>query len=197
MKLYYAPAACSLAPHIVLREAGMPFEPVKTDIRAKTLADGSDYTKVNPKGAVPALQLDSGDVLTENAAILQYIADMGGTDDLIPKSGIARYRVLEWLTYVSSELHKAHAPLFNPAAGEDAKQMARELLEKKYVYVAGELGEGPYLTGETFTPADAYLFVMLTWAQKFGLNTAGLDAFRDRVAARPAVVEALRVEAAA
>ena len=195
MKLYYYPGACSLGPHIVLREAGAPFEAVNADIRTKKLPDGSDYLSVNPKGAVPALQLDTGDVLTENTTIMQYVADMGGTDDLIPKSGMARYRQLEWLSYVSSEVHKTHAPLFNPAAGEDAKTMAKEMLAKKYKYVAGELGDKPFLTGDAFTPADAYLYVMLTWAKKFGIET-GLDAYRDRVAARPSVQEAERVEAA-
>ena len=195
MKLYYYPGACSLGPHIVLREAGAPFEAINANIRTKTLPDGSDYLAVNPKGAVPALQLDTGDVLTENTTIMQYVADMGGTDDLIPKSGIARYRQLEWMSYVSSEIHKTHAPLFNPQAGEDAKAMAKEMLAKKYKYVVGALGDKPYLTGDAFTPADAYLYVMLTWAKKFGIET-GLDAYRDRVAARPAVQEAERVEAA-
>lgn len=195
MKLYYYPGACSLGPHIVLREAGASFEPVNANIRTKKLPDGSDYLAVNPKGAVPALELDTGDVLTENTTIMQYVADMGGTDDLIPKSGMARYRALEWMSYVSSEIHKTHAPLFNPAAGEDAKTMAKEMLAKKYQYVVGALGDKPFLTGDAFAPADAYLYVMLTWAKKFGIET-GLDAYRDRVGARPTVQEAERVEAA-
>lgn len=201
MKLYYAPGACSLAPHIALREAGLAFEPVKTDIRAKKLPDGGDYLSVNPKGGVPALGLDdgpnAGEVLTENAAILQYVADMAPDSGLIPAEGLARYRVLEWLTYVSTELHKGFAPLWNPAAGEDAKQAARDLLAKKFDYVHGRLGNGPYLTGETFTPADAYLFVILNWTAMHGIDLArwpGLVAFQERMAARPAVHEAMRVE---
>lgn len=197
MKLYYAPGACSLAPHIALREAGLPFEPVRTDIRAKKLPDGGDYLAINPKGGVPALGLDDGEVLTENAAILQYVAEMAPGSGLIPKDGLARYRVLEWLTYVSSELHKGFAPLWSPAAGEDAKQAARDLLAKKFDYVQTRLGEGPYLTGQSFTPADAYLFVMLNWTAIHGIDLSrwpALVALQHRVGERPAVQEAMRVE---
>lgn len=197
MKLYYAPGACSLAPHIALREAELPFEPIRTDIRAKTLPDGSDYLRVNPKGAVPALGLDDGELLTENATVLQYIADQAPPGQLIPAEGLARYRVLEWLTYISSELHKGFGPLWNPAAGEDAKAAARELVGKKFDYVQGALGERPFLTGETFTPADAYLFTILGWTGLHKIDLGrwpGLAAFRERVASRPAVIEAMRVE---
>ncbi len=197
MKLYYAPGACSLAPHITLREAGTVFEAVETDLRAKTLPDGSDYLAVNPKGAVPALQLDDGDVLTENAALLQYISDMAPQAGLIPASGTARYHVLEWLTYVSSELHKSFGPLWNPASGDDAKQAARDLLAKKFDYVQRALGDEPYLTGDSFTPADAYLFVMLNWTAMHGIDLSrwpALVALQQRIAARPAVQEAMRTE---
>lgn len=197
MKLYYSPGACSLAPHIALREAGIAFEPVKTDIRAKKLPDGGDYFAVNPKGSVPALGLDSGDVLTENAAILQYIADAAPGGGLIPASGLGRYRVLEWLSYVGSELHKSYGMLWNPKASEEAKQTARELVAKKFDYVQARLGEGPYLTGETFTPADAYLFVMLDWTKMHGIDLArwpALVALQERIAARPAVQAAMRAE---
>jgi len=197
MKLYYAPGACSLAPHIALREAGLDFEPVKTDIRAKKLEDGSDYVAINPKGAVPALGLDGGEVLTENAAVLQYIADMAAADRLMPSSGLGRYRVLEWLTYVSSELHKGFGPLWSPTSSDAAKQGARDLLAKKFDFVQAQMGEQPYLTGDNFTPADAYLFAILGWTGLHGIDLsrwAGLSAFQKRVAARPAVREAMRVE---
>jgi len=197
MKLYYAPGACSLAPHIALREAGLDFEPVKTDIRAKKLEDGSDYVAINPKGAVPALGLDGGEVLTENAAVLQYIADMAAADRLMPSSGLGRYRVLEWLTYVSSELHKGFGPLWSPTSSDEAKQGARDLLAKKFDFVQAQMGEQPYLTGDNFTPADAYLFAILGWTGMHGIDLsrwAGLSAFQKRVAARPAVREAMRVE---
>lgn len=201
MKLYYAPGACSLAPHIALREAGIEFEPVRTDIRAKTLEDGSDYFAINPKGAVPALGLDdgpdAGEVLTENAAVLQYIADMAPADRLIPPSGLGRYRVLEWLTYISSELHKGFGPLWSPASSDEAKQGARDLIAKKFDFVQAQMGDQPYLTGDNFTPADAYLFAILGWTGMHGIDLsrwAGLSAFQQRVTARPAVQEAMRVE---
>lgn len=196
MKLYYAPGACSLAPHVALREAGLGFEPVKTDIRAKTLEDGTDYRTINPKGAVPALALESGDVLTENATILQYIGDQSGGRTLLPDGGIRRYRVLEWLTYISSELHKGFGPLWK--GGSDAeKEAARQAIGAKFDYVQERMGEGPYLTGDEFTVADAYLLVMLGWTQIHGIDLSrwpGLAAYRERVAARPAVREAMQVE---
>lgn len=197
MKLYYTPGACSLAPHITLREAGLDFEPVKTDIRAKTLPDGSDYLAINPKGAVPALQLDDGDVLTENATLLQYIADQAPASGLIPSSGTARYHVLEWLTYVSSEVHKSFGPLWNPASTDDAKQAARDLVAKKFDFVAAQLGDKPYLTGDLFTPADAYMFVMLNWTKMHGIDLErwpSLRTLQARIAERPAVQAAMRAE---
>ncbi|HZF41874.1 MAG TPA: glutathione transferase GstA [Sphingomonadaceae bacterium] len=197
MKLYYAPGACSLAPHIVLREAGLDFEPVKTDIRAKTLPDGSDYLAINPKGAVPALGLDGGEVLTENAVVMQYIADQAPASGLIPASGTARYRVLEWLSYIGSEVHKSYGALWNPASSDEAKQAARELVGKKFDFVAGRLGDKPYLTGDNFSPADAYFFVMLSWTRMHGIGLSRwptLIAFQDRVAARPAAQAAMRAE---
>ena len=196
MKLYYAPGACSLAPHIALREAGLGFEPVKTDIRAKRLEDGTDYRTINPKGAVPALALESGDVLTENATILQYIGDQSGGRTLLPDNGIRRYRVLEWLTYISSELHKGYGPLWK--GGSDAeKEAARQALAAKFDYVQEKMGEGPYLTGDEFTVADAYMVIMLNWTQIHGIELnrwPGLAAYRERVTARPAVREAMQVE---
>ena len=195
MKLYYAPGACSLAPHIVIREAGLPADLVKVDLRAKKLEDGSDYLAINDKGAVPALGLDADEVLTENAAVMQYLADLSGNDTLLPPSGIRRYRVLEWLIYVTTELHKGYGPLWNPASADDLKQATREMLAKKFTYVEGKLGENEYLTGTEFTVADAYLFVMLRWSAHHGVDIGpGLTAYRDRVAARPAVAKALEEE---
>ena len=197
MKLYYAPGACSLAPHIALREAGVDFEPVRTDIRNKTLPDGSSYLDVNPQGAVPALGLEGGDVLTQNVAIMEYISDQAPEKALIPADGLAHYRVIELLAYISSEVHKSHAPLWNPASSEEAKQAARELVAKKYDYLQTRLGDGPYLTGEAFTPADAYLFVMLSWAEMKGIDLSRfpqLAAFFERVKQRPAVQDAMCAE---
>ena len=198
MKLYYAPGACSQAPHIALREANVAFDLVKTDIRAKKLADGSDYLAINPKGAVPALQLEDGTVLTENAAILQYVGDYAPESGLLPRLGdFDRYRVIEWLNYVATELHKGFGPLWNPSASEDAKEAARELLGKKFDYVQGRLGDGPYLLGERFTLPDAYLFVILNWTKMHGIDLArwpGLTAYQQRVVQRPRVVETLGAE---
>jgi glutathione S-transferase len=198
MKLYYAPGACSQAPHIILHEAGLPHDSAKVDIRAKKLGDGSDYLRVNPKGAVPALELDDGQVLTENAVILQYIADHAGAFELLPRPGdLQRYRVLEWVNYVATELHKSFGPLFNPAAGDEAKQAARDVIGKKLDFVEGQIGDKPYLLGDQFTLPDAYLFVILGWTGKMQIDLNGwpkLAAFRKRVAERESVREVLEFE---
>lgn len=197
MKLYYTPGACSQAPHIVLREAGLPFEPVKVDLAAKRTESGEDYWKINPKGAVPALGLDDGTVLTENAAILQYLADQTGGDLLPPAGSIRRYHALEWLTYISTELHKGFGPLWNPSTPDSFKDTTRQLLAKKFDYLQQRLGDGPYLTGDTFTIVDAYAFVILNWTGKHNIDLSrwpGLTAFVARVADRPAVREVLEVE---
>ena len=197
MKLYYSPGACSIAPHIALREAGAEFEAVKTDIRGKKLPDGSDYLAVNPKGSVPALGLDDGEVLTENAAVLAYIADQAPASGLIPASGIARYRVLEWLSYVGAEVHKSYGMLWNPQSSDEAKQLARELVGKKFDFVAGRLGDNDYLTGDSFSAADAYLFPMLNWTAMHGIDLGRwptLKALQARIAARPAVRETMKAE---
>jgi len=198
MKLYYAPGACSQAPHIILHEAGLPHDSAKVDIRAKKLEDGSDYLRVNPKGAVPALELDDGQVLTENAVILQYIADHAGAFELLPQPGdLQRYRVLEWVNYVATELHKSFGPLFNPAAGNETKQMARDLIGKKLDFVEGQIGDKTYLLGDQFTLPDAYLFVILGWTGKMQIDLNGwpkLAAFRKRVAQRESVREVLEFE---
>jgi glutathione S-transferase len=196
MKLYYAPGACSQAPHIALRETGAAVELMKVDLRAKRTEDGRDYREINAKGAVPALELADGSVLTENAAILQYIADEHG-GDLIPLSGIRRFRVLEWLNYIATELHKGFGPLWNPASSEEAKESTRKLLGTKFDFVQQQIGDGPYLTGDGFTIADAYLFVILGWTRIHGIDLSGwpgLTAFVAKVAERPSVQAALRAE---
>jgi glutathione S-transferase len=198
MKLYYSPGACSQAPHIALREAGLPFDLVKVDLRTKRLESGGDYRAVNPKGSVPALGLDDGSVLTENAVVLQYIADRAPNSGLIPNFGtMERYRLLEWVNYITTELHKASGPLWNPATPEEARQATRDLLAGKYDYVQGRFGSGPHLTGDAFTIADAYLFVVLGWTgiQKIDLaRWPKLGAFAARVAERPTVRAALHAE---
>lgn len=198
MKLYYSPGACSQAPHIALIETGLPFELVKVDLATKRLDSGEDYLGINPKGAVPALGLDDGGILTENAVVLQYIADRAPDARLVPPFGtIARYRLLEWLNYIATELHKGFAPLFHPAGSEADKAAARDSLTAKFDYVAAELGDGPFLTGADFTIADAYLFVVLRWSRIFHIDLArwpALAAFVARVAERPAVQAALHAE---
>lgn len=199
MKLYYAPGACSLAPHITLREAGLPFELDKVDVRAKRTEAGDDFAAVNPKGQVPTLGLDDGGVLTENAVINQYIADRAPESGLLPPPGtMERYRALEWLTFVTTELHKGFSPLFKPNTPDDYKPVAKENLAARFAYVDRQLADGrAYLTGDTFAAPDAYLFVMLTWADRMGLDLSklvSLKAYKERVAARPKVQEALRAE---
>lgn len=198
MKLYYAPGACSQAAHIVLHETGFSHDSVRVDLRAKTVEDGSDYFRINAKGAVPALELENGEVLTENAVILQYLGDRSGSSDVFPPLGdFRRYRVLEWLNYVATELHKGFAPLWNPAAASEWKQATREQLAKKFDYVEQQLGERPFLTGNQFTIADAYLFVMLGWTKVHKIDLGrwpGLTAFRERAAQRPSVRQVLEFE---
>ena len=198
MKLYYAPGACSQAPHIVLHELGFDHDAMRVNFPSKTLDDGSSYLSVNPKGAVPALELDNGEVLTENAVILQYLGDRAGSPDLLPPLGqFRRYRVLEWVNYVATELHKGFGPLWNPASAPEWKQATRELVGKKFDYVEGRLGDGPYLMGEEFTLPDAYLFVILGWTTMHDIDLArwaNLTAFRERVMERPAVRHVLRFE---
>jgi glutathione S-transferase len=197
MKLYYAPGACSLAPHITLREAGIPFDLVKVDLIAKRTESGEDYKAINIKGAVPALGLDDGSVLTENAAILQYVADQGGGDLMPPMMSMKRYRVLEWLNYIATELHKGFGPLWNPATPADYKEATRQALAQKFDYLQAQIGDGPYLTGADFSIADAYAFVILNWTRVHDIDLSrwpGLTAFSGRVAQRPAVQDALRAE---
>ena len=197
MKLYYSPGACSQAPHILLHEVGLEHDAKRVDLKAKTLEDGSDYLKVNPKGAVPALQLASGEVLTENAVILQYIGDRAAWPEVLPSMGeFRRYRVLELLNYITTELHKRFGFLFNPNATDDFKQFVIADLRKKLDYIDGRLGAGPFLMGEQLTLPDTYLFVITQWTDKMiGLDPwPNLKAFRDRMLQRPAVRHVLKFE---
>jgi glutathione S-transferase len=199
MKLFYAPGACSLSPHIVLRELDLPFELEAVDLRTKTTASGADFTAINPKGYVPALQLDDGEVLTEGAAIVQYLADKHAPGVLAPVAGtVDRARLNGHLNFISAELHKAVGPLFNPALAPDAREAASANLGRKLGVLDGALSDGrPYLTGPDFTVADAYLFVVLSWVPKFGVDLARwprLDAFSRRVAARKTVQSAMAAE---
>lgn len=198
MKLYFAPGACSLCPHIVLLEAGLAAETVQVDLKTHQLPDGSDYRAINPRGYVPLLELDDGQRLTENAALVQYIAERSADRGLLPPAGtMARTRVQEWLAFVGSELHKGFSPLFNPAMPEEAQAVFKKKLAERLRWVDQQLAGKSYLTGETFTVADAYLFVIAGWAGRVGLDVAGLEnlaAHQARVHNRPAVQAALKAE---
>jgi glutathione S-transferase len=198
MKLYYAPGACSLASNITLREAEMPFEAVKVDLRAKKTEGGEDYNSINPKGYVPALRLDNGEVLTENVAVLQYICDQKPAAKLIPQSGaMERYRFVEWLAFINSEVHKPHGVFFNPAAGDDVKQIYRGAITRRYGWLQGVMSTRQFLMGSQFTGADAYLYTILRWAPLASLDLAewpSLKSYAERIAGRPRVQEAVRAE---
>jgi glutathione S-transferase len=198
MKLYYSPGACSLSPHIALREAGLPFDLVLASTKTHKLADGTDYYTINPKGYVPLLELDDGQRLSEGPAIVQYIADLAPASGLAPAAGtMARYRLIEWLNFVSTELHKSYSPLFNPAMPEDGKAVYRERLKGRYKYVNEQLEGKSFLLGDTFSAADPYLFTVTTWAPRVSLDLSGLgylQAYMARVGARPAVQAALKAE---
>ena len=197
MKLFYSPGACSQAPHILLHETGLDHDSVRVDLRAKKLEDGSDYLQINPKGAVPALQLDSGEVLTENAVILQYLGDRAAWPEVLPPlGGFRRYRVLELVNFITTELHKRFSYLFSQTATADMKQLVTEELSKKLDFIDERLGDGPFLFGEDLTLPDPYLFVITGWADKFiGLDRwPNLRAFRERMMERPAVRQVLQLE---
>jgi glutathione S-transferase len=198
MKLYFSPGACSLSPHIVLREAGLPFDLEQVDVRAKKTKAGGDFLQINPKGQVPTLELDDGEILTEGPAIVQYIADKAPASKLAPPAGTKeRYRVQEWLNFITSELHKNFSPLFRPTTPEDYKPVARENLAVRFGYLDKHLASRPYLMGDTFTVADAYLLVMTNWANALQLDLTpypGVRAFRERMLARPKVQEAMKAE---
>jgi glutathione S-transferase len=198
MKLYYSPGACSLSPHIVLRESGLAFEPVLASTKTHKLQDGTDYYGINPKGYVPLLELDDGQRLSEGPAIVQYIADQVPAKKLVPAAGtMERYRVQEWLNFITSELHKGFGVLFNPAMPEEAKAVMRTKVTGRLEWVDQQLEGRQYLMGDTFSVPDAYLFVVTNWAQHVGIDVSGLknlSAFQARMAARPAVQEALKAE---
>ena len=201
MKLYYSPGACSLSPHIALREAGLAFEPVLASTKSHKLQDGTDYYGINPLGYVPMLELDDGTRLREGPAIVQYIADLAPTKNLAPANGtLSRYRLQEWLTFIGTEIHKGYSPMFNANMPEQAKTMARDKLKTRYEWLNRELDGKDYLMGEHFTVADGYLFTVTNWAKPTGFDLSPYPhvlAWHARVGARPAVQEALKAEAPA
>ncbi len=198
MKLYYSPGACSLSPHIVLLEAGLPYTLVKTDLKTKKTEGGADYLAINSKGAVPALELDDGRVLTEGPAIVQYLADQKPESGLAPRAGtFERYQLMEILNYITSEVHKAFSPLFNPESSAEMKQTSVSALSKKFDWLSGFLGGKNFLLGNTFTVADAYLFTVLNWTGFVKIDLAkwpALAAYKARIAQRPKVLAALKEE---
>lgn len=198
MKLYYKAGACSLSPHIVLREAGLPFELESVDLATKKLSSGGDYLGLNPKGYVPALLLDDGSLLTEGPAIVQYLADRVPEKKLAPAAGsMERYRLMETLNFISTELHKSFGALFNAQAPEEWKTVVKGLLAKRLAVVAAQLAGRDYIMGKEFTVADAYLFTVLGWAAYVQLDLSPwplLGVYLARVAARPAVQAAMRAE---
>ena len=198
MKLYYSPGACSLSPHIVLREAGLAFELVLASTKSHKLQDGTDYYTINPKGYVPLLELDNGERLSEGPAIVQYIADQVPDKKLVPAAGtMARYRAQEWLNFITAELHKGIGSLFNPAMPEDYKPAVREKALGRLKWVDSQLQGKHYLMGDEFSVADAYLFTVTNWTTPTGIDISGLanlNAFMARMKARPAVQEAMKAE---
>jgi glutathione S-transferase len=198
MKLYYSPGACSLSPHIVARELGIPVELKKVNVKDKTIEDGGDYWKINARGYVPALELDNGQVLTEGPAIIQYLADQKPEAGLAPKNGsLERYRLQEWLNFLTSEIHKGFSPLFKPNTPEEYKKISKDNLAARFDWLDKQLAGKDYLTGKTFTVADAYLFVLLNWTKFQGIDLnrwPNLLAYQARVGARPKVQEALQFE---
>ncbi len=198
MKLYYMPSACSQASNIALREAGLAFELVKVDRHTKKAADGLDYNTVNPKGYVPALTLDNGETLTENVTVLQYIADQSPAAKLAPPAGtMERYRLMEWLSFINSEIHKSFTPMFHKDSPEASREFAMAHLTRRLEYVQRALGSKTFLMGEQFTVADCYLYTVLSWAPFVKLDLGKwpeLKRYVDRIHARPHVQEALRAE---
>ena len=199
MKLYFSPGTCSFSPHLALREAGIDIELVKVDLKTHTLvADGSDFTRINPKGYVPVLELDNGTRLTEGTAIVQYIADLKPESGLAPKAGsVERYQLQEWLGFINSEIHKGFSPLFRPTTPDDYKTIARQNLCNRLAYVAERLGNNDFLMGKQFTVADGYLFTVLNWSQWNAIDLTqwpALVAFQERIANRPNVHKARAAE---
>ena len=198
VKLYFSPGACSLSPHIVLRESGLPFELEQVNLQTKKLKSGGDFLEVNAKGQVPVLKLDSGDILTEGPAIVQYIADQKPESGLAPKAGsIQRYHVQEWLNFITSELHKSFTPLFRPNTPDDYVKISKENLANRFGFLDKELGKRQYLMGDKFTVPDAYAFTVVGWSRYNDIDLArwpNLKGYMDRVGARPKVQEAMKAE---
>ena len=198
MKLYYTPGACSLAPHIASREVGVDVDLEQVDLREKKTKGGKDFWGINPKGQVPVLELDNGEHLTEAPAVLQYLADQKPGAGLVPAAGTAdRYRVQEWLNFVGSELHKTYGPMFRPTTPEEFKKLSRENLGKRFDLLDKHFAGKKYLMGDKFTVADAYMFAVLRWSPRVEIDLGKwphVQAYVDRVAARPKVQEALKAE---
>ncbi|MFO1352059.1 MAG: glutathione transferase GstA [Gammaproteobacteria bacterium] len=198
MKLYFSPGACSLSPHIVAREAGYALDLEQVDLKAKKTKSGADYLQINPKGYVPALQLDDGQILTEGPVLLQYLADKRPESNLIAKAGaMERYRTQEWLVFVGTELHKAFSPLFNPATPEEFKKMTIERISGRFDFLNKHFANNDYLMGTQFCVADAYCFTVSRWSQFVGIDLnrwPNLKAYIERVGARPKVQEAMKAE---
>ncbi len=198
MKLYYTPGTCSLAPHIVLEETKTPFTAVKIDLRTKKANDGSDFLKVNPNGYVPALMLDDGTVLTEASVLVQYIADKAGATNLAPANGtVARYQLMSWLNFVATEVHKGFSPLFHPKMPAEGKAVATERLIDRIKFLDGHLAKSAYITGNSFTLPDAYLFTVLQWTYGLKIDLSPFPhivAYLEKIRARPAVEAAMRAE---
>jgi glutathione S-transferase len=196
MKLYYSPGACSQAPHILMHEIGLSHDAARVDLKSHTLEDGSSFYQVNPKGAVPVLELDNGETLTENAVVLQYLGDRATSDVLPPIGDFRRYRVLEMVNFITTELHKRFGFLFSPDATDEMKQLVVRDLGKKLDYIDQRLGAGPFLFGDQITLPDVYLFVITGWAEKMiGLDRwPNLISFRERMLQRPSVRHVLRFE---
>ncbi len=198
MKLYYSPGACSLSPHIVLRESGTPFELEQVNLQTKKTKAGADFLEINPKGQVPVLKLDNGEILTEGPAVVQYIADQKPESGLMPKAGtMARYHAQEWLNYVTSELHKVFSPLFRSTTPAEFVKTTKEMLASRFAYLDKQLANRPYLMGDKFTAPDAYCFTIVGWSRFQDIDLArwpNLKAYMDRIAARPKVQEAMKAE---
>lgn len=198
MKLYYTPGACSMAVDIALREAGIPFAAEKVDLATKRTASGEDFLRINPKGYVPALQVDDGSLLTETGTLLQYVADQKPESGLAPPQGTwERYRLMDWIGFISTEIHKGFGPLWNPKVSDEVRKTTVAQLGKRFDYVAGQLAGQPFLTGDRFTIADAYLFTLLRWTDLHKVDTSPwpvLQAYRGRIAARPVVQATLEAE---
>ncbi|MBU1359529.1 MAG: glutathione transferase GstA [Gammaproteobacteria bacterium] len=198
MKLYYSPGACSLSPHIALREAGLAFEPVLASTKTHQLENGADYYGINPLGYVPLLELDDGTHLREGPVIVQYIADLAPTKNLAPANGtLPRYRLQEWLNFIGTEMHKGFSPLFNPNMPEEAKTIAKTRLKSRYEWLDGQLDGKQFLMGDQFSVADGYLFTITNWVKPTGFDLTpypNVRAWHERVGARPAVQEAMKAE---